>query len=159
MQLRMLANFYVHLRSDEGFNLILRLRYDAGINRTLKRIMAAVTLKSLRNWCIAICCTLSVTACSNWIYRIDIPQGNFLEQKDIDKLRINMTKEQVQYVLGNPVAENSFDDNIWHYFYSLKGGRGDNFEKKLVINFTEGKLSKMSGDFDMPKNFNVPLDQ
>jgi outer membrane protein assembly factor BamE len=65
----------------------------------------------------------------------------------------------VQYVLGNPVAENSFEDNTWHYFYSLQGGRGDNFKKQLVLNFQNGKLAKMSGDFDVPKEFNVPLDQ
>ncbi len=121
--------------------------------------MAAVTLKSFRIWCLAICCTFSVTACSSWIYRIDVPQGNFLEQKDIEKLRVNMTKEQVQFVLGNPVAENSFDDDIWHYFYALKGGRGENFEKQLVLNFSNGKLVKMTGDFEMPRDFNIPLDQ
>ena len=121
--------------------------------------MAAVFSKSISKWLIAASCALSVSACSNWIFRIDVPQGNFLEQKDIDKLRVQMTKEQVRFVLGNPVAENAFDDDIWHYFYALKGGRGDNFEKQLVLNFQNGKLVKMTGDFDTPKEFNVPLDQ
>jgi outer membrane protein assembly factor BamE len=102
---------------------------------------------------------LSMTACSSWIYRIDVPQGNFLEQKDINKLRVQMTKEQVQFVLGNPVAENSFEDNTWHYFYQLKGGRGDNFEKQLVLNFKDDKLVTIRGDFETPKEFNTPLDQ
>jgi outer membrane protein assembly factor BamE len=125
----------------------------------MKRIMRELTLKKAGAWLFASGLMLSVTACSSWIYRIDVPQGNFLEQKDIDKLRIQMSKEQVQYVLGNPVAENSFEDNTWHYFYSLQGGRGDNFKKQLVLNFQNGKLAKMSGDFDVPKEFNVPLDQ
>ena len=48
---------------------------------------------------------------------------------------------------------------VSEYFYSLQGGRGDNFKKQLVLNFQNGKLAKMSGDFDVPKEFNVPLDQ
>uniref|UniRef100_A0A486XUZ2 Outer membrane protein assembly factor BamE n=1 Tax=Rheinheimera sp. BAL341 TaxID=1708203 RepID=A0A486XUZ2_9GAMM len=100
----------------------------------------------------------SLSACSSWVYRIDIPQGNFLEQKDIDKLRIAMTKEQVKYVLGSPVASNPFDDDTWHYFYALKGGGGSNFEKQLIVEFKDNKLHDIKGDFDKSAEFNTPLD-
>lgn len=100
----------------------------------------------------------SLSACSTSIYRIDVPQGNFLEQKDIDKLRVDMTKEQVKFVLGSPVAENAFDDNTWHYFYSLKGGRGNNFKKQLIVEFKNDKLFDISGDYTKPEEFNTPLD-
>lgn len=66
--------------------------------------------------------TLTSSACSNWIYRIDVPQGNFLDQRDVSKLRIGMTKEQVIYVLGNPVVQDSFDDDTWYYVYDMKRG-------------------------------------
>jgi outer membrane protein assembly factor BamE len=125
----------------------------------MKSVMAAVFSKSISKWLIAAGCALSVSACSNWIYRIDVPQGNFLEQKDIDKLRIAMTKEQVQFVLGNPVAENSFDNNVWHYFYALKSGNGEHFEKKLILTFADNKLTQMTGDFETPAQFNTALDQ
>lgn len=100
----------------------------------------------------------SMSACSNWVYRIDIPQGNFLEQKDVDKLRIAMTKEQVIFVLGNPVAANPFDNDTWHYFYALKSGRGNDFEKRLVVQFQDGRLSDISGDFAKSADFDKPLD-
>ncbi|GAB2906447.1 outer membrane protein assembly factor BamE [Rheinheimera gaetbuli] len=100
----------------------------------------------------------SVSACSSWIYRIDIPQGNFLEQKDIDKLRIAMTKEQVKYVLGSPVASNAFDDDTWHYFYALKSGSGNDFEKQLIVEFKDDKLADIKGDFAKSDSFNTPLD-
>ncbi|WP_333608131.1 outer membrane protein assembly factor BamE [Arsukibacterium sp.] len=100
----------------------------------------------------------SLSACSSWIYRIDIPQGNFLEQKDIDKLRVQMSKEQVVFVLGSPVAANPFDNDVWHYFYSLKGGRGNNFEKQLVLTFVDGRLQQLTGDFEPHADFNTPLD-
>jgi outer membrane protein assembly factor BamE len=101
---------------------------------------------------------LSLGACSSWIYRIDIPQGNFLEQKDVDKLRVSMTKEQVIYVLGSPVASNAFDNDTWHYFYALKGGRGNNFEKQLIVEFKDDKLQDIKGDFDKSAEFSTPLD-
>lgn len=100
----------------------------------------------------------SLSACSSWIYRIDIPQGNYLEQKEINKLRINMTKEQVIFVLGRPVAENPFDSDIWHYFYSLKGGYGNNFQKQLIVEFQDNKLVDIKGDFEKSPDFNTPLD-
>ena len=101
---------------------------------------------------------LSLSACSSWSYRIDIPQGNFLEQKDVDKLRIAMTKEQVTYVLGSPVASNPFDNDTWHYFYALKGGRGNNFEKQLIVEFKDDKLQDIKGDFEKSAEFSTPLD-
>lgn len=127
----------------------------------MKKNMRELTFKQASAWLLAGSLVLTLPACSSWVYRIDVPQGNFLEQKDIDKLRIQMSKEQVQYVLGNPVAENSFESNTWHYFYLLKSGKGEenNYRKNLVLTFADGKLAKMTGDFEVPANFNTPLDQ
>ena len=101
---------------------------------------------------------LSLSACSSWVYRIDIPQGNYLEQKDIDKLRIAMTKEQVKYVLGTPVAGNAFDNDTWHYFYALRSGNGNHFEKQLIVEFKDNKLQDIKGDFEKSAEFSTPLD-
>ncbi len=103
---------------------------------------------------------LMTGACSSWVYRIDIPQGNYLDQKDVDKLRIQMTKEQVAYVLGNPVARNAFDDDKWHYVYRLARGNGSIYRKQLVIQFDENdKLTTIEGDFEPSEMFSTPLDQ
>ena len=115
-------------------------------------------MKAVIQFLIVVMALASISACSSWIYRIDIPQGNFLEQKDIDKLRIAMTKEQVKYVLGSPVASNAFDDETWHYFYALKSGRGNDFEKQLIVEFKDEKLADIKGDFAKSDNFNTPLD-
>ena len=115
-------------------------------------------MKTVRQFLVVIGLLVSITACSNVIYRIDVPQGNFLEQKDINKLRVAMTKEQVKFVLGSPVAENAFDNDTWHYFYSLKGGRGNNFQKQLIVEFQNDKLVDMTGDFEKSEDFNTPLD-
>lgn len=116
-------------------------------------------MKAVLTTLVLIICLGSLSACSSWVYRIDIPQGNYLEQKDINKLRVDMTKEQVLYVLGSPVASNAFDHDTWHYFYSLKSGSGNNdFKKQLIITFNQNKLQDISGDYEKSDDFNQPLD-
>ena len=41
----------------------------------------------------------------------------------MDQLRVNMTREQVLFVLGKPAAEDAFDDDTWHYLYVFNLGR------------------------------------
>tara|TARA_R110000737_G_scaffold15032_7_gene31355 strand:+ start:2770 stop:3117 length:348 start_codon:yes stop_codon:yes gene_type:complete len=102
---------------------------------------------------------LSVSACSSWVYRIDIPQGNYLEQKDIDKLQIGMTKEQVKFVLGSPVVEGAFNKDIWHYVYRFKSGRSTEFDtkKQFTIKFDDNKVVTAEGDFELPESYYVPM--
>ncbi|WP_371377319.1 outer membrane protein assembly factor BamE [Thalassotalea aquiviva] len=104
---------------------------------------------------------LAVNLLSACVYRIDIPQGNFLEQKQIDKLQIGMNKEQVKFVLGNPVLLDSFNKNTWHYVYDFKSGKDEKYhqQKKLVVIFKDEKLASIDGDFDVPESFYTPIDQ
>jgi len=103
---------------------------------------------------------LSLSACSSWVYRIDVPQGNYLDQKDIDKLQIGMTKEQVKFILGTPVLKDSFNDDTWHYSYIFKSGRSEKFNirKNFTINFKDNKIISANGDFKLSKNFNTPIE-
>lgn len=106
--------------------------------------------------------TLTMQGCANWIFRIDVPQGNFLEQKDVDKLRVGMTKEQVIFVLGRPVVKDSFDRDTWYYVYEIKRGQkknGEDFRSTLIINYEDGLVASLEGDFDEPEDFNTPLDE
>ena len=100
-----------------------------------------------------------LSACSSFIYRIDIPQGNYLVDKDIEKLRIGMSKEQVLYVLGKPVLQDSFADNKWYYVYDMKSGKtGEIFKKRFTLEFEEQKLKSASGDFKLSDDFNTPIE-
>lgn len=106
-----------------------------------------------------LCGTLLLTGCSSWIYRIDIPQGNYLEQQSIDKLRVQMTREQVRYILGSPVAVNPFNDDKWHYVYMLDKSKSQTHRSELVIHFEDDKVVNMTGDFKRPEEFDTPLDE
>jgi outer membrane protein assembly factor BamE len=143
----------VHRQSERRFFTALVIGYDER-NQIKQMWQMKAVIKTL----VLVAGLISLSACSSWVYRIDIPQGNFLEQKDIDKLRVAMTKEQVKYVLGSPVASNAFDNDTWHYFYALKSGKGSNFEKQLIVEFKDDKLQDIKGDFDKSADFNTPLD-
>jgi outer membrane protein assembly factor BamE len=108
---------------------------------------------------LALTIALSLSACSSWVFRIDIPQGNFLEQKDIDKLQIGMSKEQVKFVLGSPVVVDAFNSDTWHYIYSLKSGRSEelNIQKKFILSFDQDSLISAEGDFELAESFYVPM--
>ena len=102
---------------------------------------------------------LSLSACSSWVYRIDIPQGNYLEQKSIDKIQIGMTKEQVKFILGTPVIVDTFNNDTWNYIYRFKSGTSKelDMQKSFTIQFEDDKLISADGDFELSENFNTPF--
>lgn len=106
---------------------------------------------------IVLCLALSLV--SGCVYRIDVPQGNYLEQKEIDKLQIGMSREQVKFVLGNPVIVDSFNKDTWYYVYDFLSGKDEKFNKKkqLTITFVNDKLATAEGDFVLPESFYVPI--
>ncbi|ASD66655.1 outer membrane protein assembly factor BamE [Pseudoalteromonas piscicida] len=114
--------------------------------------------KTLSVWLSAVVMTVFMSGCSSWIYRINVPQGNFLEQSDVDKLRVQMTREQVLYVLGTPLAKDTFNNNVWHYQYVFNIDRESEVRKSFTVYFENDKLVRVSGDFEEPEEFNTPLD-
>ncbi|OUS25400.1 hypothetical protein A9Q98_12595 [Thalassotalea sp. 42_200_T64] len=107
----------------------------------------------------AIILSLALCLATGCVYKIDIPQGNYLEQKQIDKLQVGMSKEQVKFVLGNPVVKDSFNSNTWYYVYEFISGKDEAFNKrkKLVLSFEADKLTKAEGDFEVPESFYTPI--
>ena len=101
--------------------------------------------------------TAAMLLTSGCVYRIDIPQGNFVEQKQIAQLRAGMTREQVAFVLGSPMVQDAFDSAQWHYVYYLREGWKDPQSKVLTAHFDGDKLVSLSGDFPTPSTFSLPL--
>lgn len=76
-----------------------------------------------------------------YVYKVDVNQGNVIDQTMIDQLRPNMTKRQVLYVMGSPMLVDFFHQNRWDYIYSSKKG-GENMEQKTVSIFFENDQIK-----------------
>lgn len=109
----------------------------------------------------AMLATFALSGCSmldKLVYKIDIPQGNYVEQKEINQLRIGMSPAQVKYVMGPPMLVDLFTPHTWYYIYHYQVGNGKLTQKKLVITFKDNKLVSMSGDYKPGSQFNTPLD-
>jgi outer membrane protein assembly factor BamE len=92
---------------------------------------------------------LSLSAC---IYRIDIEQGNLLEESAIEQAQVGMTKSQIQFLLGTPMVQDSFHEDRWDYTYFLQRGRDDDsIERRWLIVYFDGDVVSR-----LEKN--VPLD-
>lgn len=104
-------------------------------------------------WMINLLALMMVTTVSGCVYRIDIPQGNYVEQKQVDQLRVGMTREQVEYVLGSSMVTDQNDPNVWYYINYLKPGWDEAQRKDLRVYFKNDRLATIAGDFRTPGNF------
>lgn len=92
---------------------------------------------------------LLLAACSDMrfpgVYRIDIEQGNIVDEAMIGKLRIGMTETQVSFVMGSPQVNDPFDPGHWAYVYRLRKGNGEVTLNRIELFFTDGTLARWEG--------------
>ncbi|MBS0395603.1 MAG: outer membrane protein assembly factor BamE [Proteobacteria bacterium] len=95
------------------------------------------------------------------VYRVNIPQGNYLEAKMLDQLQVGMTRSQVRYVLGTPMIADPFHPDQWDYLYYFKEGRTGKVETRLVVvYFAEEKVARIDrppGEFKTPPVHNTVI--
>lgn len=90
-----------------------------------------------------ICC-LFLSGCGVFhAYRPDIQQGNVLNEKTVQQVRVGMDKLQVESLLGEPVLQNTFDQNQLLYVYNFIPNRGKLVKKRLILTFSKNKLVKI----------------
>ncbi len=82
------------------------------------------------------------------VHKIDIPQGNVIEQDQINQLRPGMNKQQVRFVMGTPMLDDSFHANRWDYLYRFKPGYGEIINKQATLYFNDaGQLVNIQGTY------------
>ena len=82
------------------------------------------------------------------VHKIDVPQGNVIEQVQINQLRPGMTKEQVRFIMGTPMLDDSFHANRWDYLYRFKPGYGEVETKRATLFFNDNqKLVNIQGTY------------
>jgi len=81
---------------------------------------------------------------SGCVYRINIQQGNFLDQAAVEQVKAGMTRSQVRYLLGTPMVADSFNKERWDYIYYLKKGRSSHVDSRRVTVYFDGdKVAKL----------------
>jgi outer membrane protein assembly factor BamE len=73
------------------------------------------------------------------VYRINIQQGNFLDQVAVDQVKEGMTRSQVRYLLGTPMVADSFNRDRWDYIYYLRKGRTRHVDSRRVTVYFDGE--------------------
>mgnify|MGYP001164881208 FL=1 len=84
------------------------------------------------------------------VHKIDIQQGNILDQEMIDKLKIGMTKAQVKFVLGTPLVADTFNQTRWDYPFRRLSATGVETKEDVVVYFDDqGFLKEIAGNYTL----------
>lgn len=105
--------------------------------------------------------TLVVAGCSSLrfpgVYRIDIEQGNLVDDDMLSRLKPGMTEAQVRFVMGSPQMADPFVPGRWVYGYRLRRGSGEVIENRVILWFTDGKLTRWEGK-GVPESVRLHID-
>ena len=101
---------------------------------------------SIRSTLSVLLCLWVLSGCFLRPHKIDVQQGNFLDQEAVSKLKPGMTRSQVRFLLGTPLLADPFHPERWDYMYiDRKGGKLKD-EKHLTLFFEGDKLLRATTD-------------
>lgn len=95
---------------------------------------------------------VSLAGCSNFrfpgVHKINIQQGHIITEDMVAQLEVGQTKRQVRFVLGNSLLPDTFNDNRWDYYYSLRRGYNNSFSEYLfTVYFENDVLARWEGNY------------
>ena len=99
-------------------------------------------------------CVFLFAGCS-WIqfpsiHKVTVQQGNIVSQDMVDKLKIGMTKIQVQYIMGTPLIVDTFDPSRWDYYYTRVDSNNNKTEQQVSLRFdSDNTLLSVDGDLSV----------
>jgi outer membrane protein assembly factor BamE len=98
----------------------------------------------------AILTVIVAAALAACVYRIDIQQGNLLDDEDIVQVEVGMTRSQVQFLLGTPMVADSFHRDRWDYAYYYRRGRSPDAVKRwLVVYFEDDRVARIDRELEL----------
>lgn len=89
---------------------------------------------------------LLLSACFLVPHKVEVQQGNYIDQEMLSKLKLDMTRSQVLFVLGTPLVTDAFHPDRWDYVYMI-GEAGDVDRKRgITVVFSGDRLVRIEGD-------------
>ena len=86
------------------------------------------------------------------LYRADLQQGNVIDKEELDKLKIGMSKQQINFLLGTPLLVDPFHKDRWDYVYTLKtDNQRLQVKKHLTLIFSGDTLAQINNS-NYPNN-------
>ncbi len=102
---------------------------------------------------VLVCASLVLAGCAlpklrlPRVHKLTVQQGNVITQEMIDQLKPGMTRNQVAFVMGEPVFRNTFNENRWDYIYTIELPGIFSDERRVSIFFENERLAYFTGDF------------
>jgi outer membrane protein assembly factor BamE len=118
---------------DGGMSLADRPAEELSSSRSVFTLMPRETRKPF----LVVVLLAALLGASGCVYRANISQGNIVEEEDLDQVELEMTRNQVRFLLGTPMVDDPFHADRWDYVYYIKIGRNRASAKRWVSIFFE----------------------
>ncbi|MEQ1663299.1 MAG: outer membrane protein assembly factor BamE [Thiobacillus sp.] len=79
-------------------------------------------------------------------HRIDVQQGNAIDQENIVRLKPGLSRSQVRFLLGTPLVIDPFRNDRWDYIYTFHKAGKLTEEKRVTLHFDGDLLARIEGD-------------
>jgi outer membrane protein assembly factor BamE len=91
--------------------------------------------------------TLGLSACIK-PYTPSVQQGNDVTQQQVAQLKLGMSQDDIQYLMGQPILQPTFNNNQWDYIYTYQPpDQGPISEKRISLYFnSQGQLIRIKDD-------------
>jgi outer membrane protein assembly factor BamE len=103
-----------------------------------------------RSFLALLLCAPLLTACFLTPHKIDVQQGNYLDQETVSKLKPDMTRSQVRFLLGTPLIADPFHPERWDYPYIDRKKGKLKAAKRLTLIFDGDNLKRALTDIPSP---------
>lgn len=80
-------------------------------------------------------------------HKVEVQQGNIVDRAALDELRTGMTKQQVRFLLGNPVINDLFHPDRWDYIYYVTPAGKAPTLKRLTLFFEGSVLTRVQDEY------------
>jgi outer membrane protein assembly factor BamE len=79
-------------------------------------------------------------------HRVDIPQGNYITQEMLDRVKPGMNREQVRAALGTPLLNQLFRNDRWDYVFAYRHASGRVDQRGVTILFKDNRVVNIRAD-------------
>jgi outer membrane protein assembly factor BamE len=89
---------------------------------------------------------LALSSCFLKPHKIDVQQGNYLDEQMISRLKPGMTRSQVRFLLGTPLIADPFHPERWDYLFLDRREGKLVRDRRLTVWFEGDKLARAVTD-------------
>jgi outer membrane protein assembly factor BamE len=108
---------------------------------------------AMRHFLISALLLTLVAGCSGGYiasHRIDVQQGNALDQENVARLKPGLSRSQVRFLLGTPLMVDPFRTDRWDYVYRYYKAGKLTEQKRITLFFDGDTLARIEGDMPDP---------